>query len=77
MEDFFGEFDDGRVEPEEYIEVGEHVLVTVTISGRGKQSGAAVRWNVFHAWTFENGTVTKGQTLSSREEAFHVLGPRE
>jgi hypothetical protein len=44
LKDFWGEFDDPHVELHELIDAGDHVFVSASFQGRGKQSGAETSW---------------------------------
>lgn len=71
------EFDDSRGEPTEIIEAGDQVVVGLTISGRGKQSGVETSWTIWQVWTFQEGKVVRGQGFASREEALEAAGMSE
>jgi ketosteroid isomerase-like protein len=77
LAEFFGEFDDVRIEPHEFIEAGDQVLVALTFYARGKQSGAEAAWNVFTAWTLSDGMITRGQTFADRADALKAVGLAE
>ena len=63
--DVAAEFEDVHTEPEQLIDAGEQVVVPVRISGRGRQSGAAVdltrRWWFCYgmAWSFISATTRR------------------
>jgi ketosteroid isomerase-like protein len=71
------EFDDARIEINELIEAGDHVLAEVTVRGRGKQSGGEVSWDVWHLWTVQGGKVIHGQGFTNRDEAVEAAGLSE
>jgi hypothetical protein len=77
VEGFWGEFDDAREEIHEFIDAGDHVLVSLTQRGRGKQSGVETRWNTWHVWTVRDGEVVRGQGFTSRDEALEAVGLRQ
>jgi ketosteroid isomerase-like protein len=70
-------FDDARVEATEVIDAGDHLAVSVTFSGRGKQSAVATTWKMWQVWTFEEGRFVRGRGFSSREQALEAAGLRE
>jgi ketosteroid isomerase-like protein len=74
---FWGEFDDARQEIHELIDAGDHVLASVTQSGRGKLTGIDTRWNTWHVWTLRDGKVVRGQGFTSKAEALEAVGLRE
>jgi ketosteroid isomerase-like protein len=80
--DFVGwlrsEFESPRVEINELTEGrGDQVLASVTLRGRGKQSGVEASWDVWHLWTVENGKVVHGHGFTSKTEALEAAGLRE
>ena len=74
---FFAEFSEVRVEGNEFIDVGDQVLVAVTMHGRGKRSGAETSWSFFQVSTLREGMVTRGEGFENRAEALEALGMRE
>jgi ketosteroid isomerase-like protein len=71
------EFESPRVEIRELIEAGDQVLALITVRGRGKQSGAEARWDLWQLWTIREGKVVHGQGFLSRAEALEAAGLRE
>ena len=70
--------DGARLEVEEMIDAGDHVLVLIRFGGRGKMSGAEVEVLVWNLWTFRDGGPV-GWTYfgEDRAEAFEAAGLRE
>jgi uncharacterized protein len=68
------EFEDYRVEPEEFLAVGEHIVVVARQSGRGRTSGAEVAGTIVHAWHLREGRVVGMRAFSEREQALAALG---
>jgi ketosteroid isomerase-like protein len=78
MEAFWGEFDDTRIEVHEFIDAGDQVVVSSTLQGRGKQSGAEATWNnVPQVWNLRDGKVVHGQGFMSRHDALEAAGLSE
>jgi ketosteroid isomerase-like protein len=71
------QFDDARVEIHELTDVRDKLVASVTLRGRGRQSGAEVGWRVWHVWTFRDGKVVRGGGFMSRAEALEAVGLRE
>jgi len=67
-------FEDYRVEAEEFIDVGNAVIVPVRISGRGKASGAEQVAHLTHLWVMRDGEVIRGEVYRSTEEALEASG---
>jgi uncharacterized protein len=74
---FVDEFQDARVEIRELIEAGDQVVASLTMQGRGKQSGVEVRWDVWQLWTLRDGKVVHGEGFTDRDEALEAAGLRE
>ena len=68
------EFEDYRVDPEEFIEVGEHIVVVARQSGRGRASGATVAGTIVHSWHVRDGRVLGMRAFSDRDQALAALG---
>ena len=77
LEGFWGMFDEPRFEIHELIENDDRVLVSLTMRGRGRQSGAEAQWRVFQVWTLRSGRTTYGQAYMTRAEALEAVGLRE
>jgi ketosteroid isomerase-like protein len=71
------EFQGARAEVHDLIEAGDQVLASVTLRGRGKQSGAEVSWEIWHLWTVRDGKVVHGQGFMTRNEALEAAGLSE
>jgi ketosteroid isomerase-like protein len=69
------EFDSPRIEVHDLTEAGDQVLASVTLHGRGKQSGVEASWDVWHLWTIQDGQVVHGRAFASREGALAAAGP--
>jgi ketosteroid isomerase-like protein len=70
-------FDDGRTEASELIDLGDQVVVALTITGRGRQSGVETSWDIWQLWTLRDGKFVHGQSFMSREEALDAARPSE
>jgi ketosteroid isomerase-like protein len=67
-------FENPRMEIDELVEAGNQVLASVTLRGRGKQSGAEASWQVWHLWTVHDGKITHGHGFASGGEARRAAG---
>ena len=52
-------WDDFEIVPTEVIEAGENVVATITMSGRGKESGVAVSMEVMNVWTIRDSKIVR------------------
>jgi uncharacterized protein len=70
-------FEDIEIEPDEFIDVGEHLVVPIYVTGHGRASGIKVESRVVHIWTIGDGKVTRFRVYESRERALEALGLTE
>jgi ketosteroid isomerase-like protein len=76
--DWIEAIDDWRVEVEELIDAGnDHVFATISVSGRGKGSGAQIEQRIFTALTIRNGKITRIDDYTDRAEALEAAGLSE
>jgi ketosteroid isomerase-like protein len=77
LEGFWDPFEDARVEVDDVMEAADQVLISLTLRGRGKQSGVEASWKIFQLWTMREGKFVRGQAFTSREEALEAAGLAE
>jgi uncharacterized protein len=70
-------FEDIEIEPEEFIDLGEHLVVSIYTAGHGRSSGIKVENRVVHIWTIRDGMATRFRVYESREKALEALGLTE
>ena len=73
---WFGTWDELHVTPERFLEKGDQVVVLLTLTGRGKQSGAPVALKGADVWTLRNGRVVELVGYPDRE-ALEAVGLAE
>lgn len=73
-ERFAEEFDDPGVDTHEFVEAGDRVLVSFTVRGRGKQSGAETSWKAWQVWTVRDGKIVQALGFTDREPALEAAG---
>jgi ketosteroid isomerase-like protein len=66
-----------RPEVQEAIDLGDHVLVVLRMSGRGSRSGVSVAQQGAVLVTFDGSTLVSGRSFASKTEAFEAVGLRE
>ena len=62
---------------EEIVDLGNQVLVVLSISGRGGESGVPVAQELAVLWTFEGERAVQARSFTSRAEAFEAAGKEE
>jgi ketosteroid isomerase-like protein len=63
-----------RTEPEEFVDAGDHVVVSVRYSGRGKGSGIAFDDRLFDVYTVRGGKCVRKLEFRERSEALEAAG---
>jgi ketosteroid isomerase-like protein len=66
-------FDDFKLEPHEFIARGQHVVVPMTATARGRE-GVPVSAMSVHLYTFEDGRLVRITLFQEREEALAAAG---
>jgi uncharacterized protein len=67
-------FDQLELEPQEFVDAGDVVLVVLRMHVRGRASGAAIDCEVCHVWKFSEGHARRMQVYASKERAIEALG---
>ena len=65
------------VEPQEFIDAGERVVVPIRFGGRAQHTGLGVVFEVVHVCTARDGKMTRVDMYVSKAEAFEAVGLRE
>jgi hypothetical protein len=81
MRSWFGQLDDAweelRVEPEAYFDLGQQTLLFYVLHGRGRKSGAEVAMQGAQLFRRHDGRGVYGKTYAHREDALGDLGLSE
>jgi ketosteroid isomerase-like protein len=72
-----GAWEDYRVEIEDLIDCGDHVLANTWHRGRGKGSGVEVELQIFQLWTVRKDKVVRARMYYDEAEAREAVGLRE
>jgi ketosteroid isomerase-like protein len=67
-------FDELELEPVEFIDRDEVVLVVLRLRVRGRSSGVAIDSETVHAWQFSEGRAVRMQIYADRRRALDALG---
>jgi ketosteroid isomerase-like protein len=73
----FEVYDNFRVEPEEYIDAGDKVVVTARAQGTGRGSGVELDQRFAFVWTVRHGKLADLVMFADRHEALEAAGLRE
>jgi ketosteroid isomerase-like protein len=71
------DFEELRIEPLEFVDLGEKLVVVVSMAGRGRVSGAPVELTFAQLWTLREGKAVSLHDYASKAEALEAVGLRE
>jgi ketosteroid isomerase-like protein len=66
-------WDHWRAVAEDFLEIGDHVVVLATYLGRGKGSGVEIRQEGAHVFELRDGKVVRLEIFASRERALQSV----
>jgi ketosteroid isomerase-like protein len=75
FESFYEAVDEVRFEPEEFIAVGDCVVVPTRVVVRGRESGAEAGQRVVQVWRLRDGRAIAVEPFGSLDEAIAAAGP--
>jgi ketosteroid isomerase-like protein len=76
FDSFYEAMDEIRFIPEEFIEVGERVVVPVRLLARGKETGIEVEQRIVQVWSLRDEKAIRVDVFSTLEEAMEAAGRR-
>ena len=74
LREYAAAWDDWRMEPQEFIDAGEHVVTTVLDGGHLKATGVEVHNRFFNVLSFRAGKVTRWKTFVDKSQALEDAG---
>jgi len=77
VQDGFAAFEAWRIQPDEFFEAGDHVVVYVKVRSQPRGSSVEMEVRNAHLWTIRDGTIWSLKTFAVREEALEAAGLRE
>jgi ketosteroid isomerase-like protein len=69
-----GEWDNYRLMPEEFVDSGDRVVVTVRLGGRGRGSGIEIDARFYDVFTLREGKIVRMDQFTEQSEAFQAVG---
>jgi ketosteroid isomerase-like protein len=77
MERWEGEWEELQTIPEEFVDAGDRVLITVHFSGRGRTSAIEVDARLYEVYTLHEGKITRMDEFTDRAAALEAAGLSE
>jgi ketosteroid isomerase-like protein len=71
------EWDDYKVLPEEFVDGGDRIVVTVRLRGRGRGSGVDIDARFYDVYTLRDRKIVRMDQFTERSEAMEAVGLRE
>ena len=68
------EWDDYKVMPEEFVDGGDRVVVTVRLQGRGRGSGVDIDARFYDVYTLRDSKIVRMDQFTERSEALEAMG---
>jgi len=68
---------DHEVIPEEFLDLGDRVVVTLRLRGRGHGSGVEIDALFYEIYTLRDGKIIRMDEFTDRAEALEAAGPPE
>jgi ketosteroid isomerase-like protein len=70
-------FEDFQLEPQEFVDAGDHVVIRVRLHGRGKESGVETEGEMHPVNTLRDGRIVRVEYFNDWAEALEAAGLRE
>jgi ketosteroid isomerase-like protein len=78
LRDTSDSFEDFRLDPEQFFEHADKIVVILSMTGRGRTSGVPVEERIAHLWTLRAGLAIELRAFTDPADALQAAGlPRE
>ena len=67
-------FEDVHIEPYEFIDTGDEVVVLANVHATGRESGVPIEWRHGYIWTVERGVATRFRWFNDPAQALQAAG---
>jgi uncharacterized protein len=75
LDDWGAAWAEWSIEPEEFIDAGDSVIVFFRMKTKGRGSGVEVERQDALVYKLRNGTIVRGDYYNNREQALKAVGP--
>jgi uncharacterized protein len=69
FDSFYEVMEEVHFVPEEFIEVGERVVIPMRVVARGRETGIEATQRIFQVWSARDGKAIRVEVFATREEA--------
>lgn len=73
LRSWLSEWEHWRIEADDYLELGDHVIVLTSYHGRGKGSGVEIHQQGAHVCQLRDGKVVRLEVFASRDRAIESV----
>jgi uncharacterized protein len=73
LQAWLGEWDEWRAEADEFLEIGDYVVVLATYHGWGRGSGVEIRQEGAHVFQLRDGKVVRLEIFATRDRAIESV----
>ena len=77
LDEFFELFEEARIEPEEFLDAGDRVVVPFLFTARTRETGIELTERWAHIWTIKNGKAVRLDQYTDPDKALEAAGLRE
>jgi uncharacterized protein len=78
LRDTSDSFEDFRLDPKQFFEHADKIVVILSMTGRGRTSGVPVEERIAHLWTLRSGLAIELRAFTDPADALQAAGlPRE
>jgi ketosteroid isomerase-like protein len=78
LRDTSDSFENFRLDPEQFFEHADKIVVILRMTGRGRTSGVPVEERIAHLWTLRDGLAVELRAFTDPADALQAAGlPRE
>ncbi len=67
-------YEDVRIEPTQFIDAGDEVVVIARVTGTGRASGVDIDWRHGYIWTLRDGKGVRFRWFNKPEQALEAAG---